>query len=299
MAGTEWMRTFLAVYRTGSVTAAARERRLTQPAVSQQLASLERICGRLFEREARGVTPTELGKELFGVVADHLDALEKVFRDLDVGAFEIPKGVLRFGSSREFFEFNVLPLLAASEVLISAQFEADPLLFRRLEEGELDVAVTCSTPTTRTVSATGIGVKRHILVAAPSVAPAEPLGSMEALGQWLCGRDWVSCSLELPLTRLFWLHTLGRSFQGHLRLVAPDLGTVRAAVEHGRGVSLLPRFVCQDALAAGRLVEVHPVSEIAPAESWYLCVRPIVASRPDVRRLLSILTASGPSKPAS
>ena len=56
------LRSFLAVAREGNVTRAARTLHITQPALSRQLADLEREVGcALLVREARGVTLTEQG----------------------------------------------------------------------------------------------------------------------------------------------------------------------------------------------------------------------------------------------
>ena len=52
MADLNWYRNFLAVYRLGSVSGAAKARNLTQPAVSQQLGALEASVGEpLFVRQ--------------------------------------------------------------------------------------------------------------------------------------------------------------------------------------------------------------------------------------------------------
>ena len=64
MADLEWYRSFVAVYRAGTVSGAARTRFLTQPAVSQQLAALESALGQaqfqLMEaQEADGEKATE------------------------------------------------------------------------------------------------------------------------------------------------------------------------------------------------------------------------------------------------
>ena len=56
------LRSFLAVAREGNVTRAARQLHITQPALSRQLAELEREVGcELLVREPRGVTLTEAG----------------------------------------------------------------------------------------------------------------------------------------------------------------------------------------------------------------------------------------------
>lgn len=116
--------------------------------------------------------------------------------------------------------------------------------------------------------------------------PEPELGSLPELGSWLSGRSWVAYSLELPITRRFWQTHLGRPFSARLRLVAPDLRAVVGAVERGLGYSILPLFACRDLLDQGRVVEVHPVSELIPPEPWYLCFRQGEATRPAVARLV-------------
>ncbi len=99
------------------------------------------------------------------------------------------------------------------------------------------------------------------------------MDSLTALGDWLVGRPWVAYSAELPLTRRFWVSVLGRPFAGDLRLVAPDLRAVAAAVERGLGCSLLPDFSCADALERGTMAELHPIAPMVPSEPWFVCTR--------------------------
>ena len=59
------LRAFAAIAARGSITAASNELYISQPALSRQLAALERSVGaRLFERRPDGVTLTELGRRL-------------------------------------------------------------------------------------------------------------------------------------------------------------------------------------------------------------------------------------------
>lgn len=77
MANFEWYRSFVAIYRLGSVSAAANERFLTQPAVSQQLQALENQVGSaLFTRTPKKMVPTEVGKQLYIQVVQSVDSLE-------------------------------------------------------------------------------------------------------------------------------------------------------------------------------------------------------------------------------
>jgi DNA-binding transcriptional LysR family regulator len=99
MAQTDWLRTFIAIYRGGSLTAAAAQRSLSQPAVSHQLAALERSVGEpLFVRGRRGVEPTARARELYGLVAAPLGALEPVVRELESGRLERPRAIGRAGA---------------------------------------------------------------------------------------------------------------------------------------------------------------------------------------------------------
>lgn len=79
----EWYRSFVSIYRHNSVSEAAKSRFMTQPAMSQHLASLEAEVGeKLFVRMARKMIPTERGKLLYSEAAPLVEALEKVSADL-------------------------------------------------------------------------------------------------------------------------------------------------------------------------------------------------------------------------
>lgn len=291
MARPEWLRTFVAVYRAGSVTDAARLRGLSQPAASQQLAGLERAVGAaLFVRGPEGMTPTERGRSLYGEVCSALDQLEAVLAGLDAGRVTQARPALRLGSSAELFSAEVLPRLAASALSVVAHFADDVELLARLEHGDLDVVLTSATPPRRSISAQHVGDKRFMLVGAPHQASEAGFGSLRHLGDWLTGQDWVAYSLELPVTRRFWQAHLDRPFSANLRLVAPDLRAVLGAVICGLGVSMLPSFVCAGALADGQIVELHPIADLVAPEPWSVCFRQGEASRPDVAALLAVFS---------
>jgi DNA-binding transcriptional LysR family regulator len=291
MSRPEQLRTFVAVYRARSVTDGARQRGLSQPAASQQLAGLERAVGTpLFVRTPRGVEPTGKGVALYAQTSSALDQLEAVLTGLD-GRAAAPSAPLRLGSTAEFFSALVLPRIGATDLAVVARFGDDAELLELLERGELDVAVLSSVPGRRSFEALSIGQKRFVLVASPPVVPHPTFGSLAELGDWLVGQSWVAYSLELPITRRFWLTQLGRPFSARLRLVAPDLRAVTGAVERGIGCSILPRFVCARALEEQRIVEVHPVSDLIPGEPWFVCFRTGDTARPPVADFVALFEA--------
>jgi DNA-binding transcriptional LysR family regulator len=299
MSDTEWLRSFLAVYRAGSVTDAAYHRGISQPAVSQHLAALERAVGsRLFVRKPGGVEPTSRGRDLYAAVTEPLDALEAVLRRIHGDQAHALDPPVRVGTSPEFFAAEVVPRLAGQQIAVVATFGNDGELFTLLDRGELDLAVTSTTPPRRALRAASIGAKHFVLVVAQKLAPKRSLGSLEELAAWVTEQPWASYSLELPITRRFWQNVLGRPFPGPPQLVAPDLRAVLRAVELGVGVSLLPTFVCAESLAEGRIVELYPVSDLVPEEPWFACSRVGEAARPAVKALLDKL-AERPVPPAA
>lgn len=73
----EDLRILVAACESGSLSSLARELRRTQSSISQHIARLEAELGvKLFERHARGVTPTAAGKVLKDSALEGLDAIE-------------------------------------------------------------------------------------------------------------------------------------------------------------------------------------------------------------------------------
>jgi len=72
-----YARTFLEAYRTGSVTKAAQNLNITQPAATAHVKALESSIGKpLFIREGRGLKATPMADELARTLANPLDEVE-------------------------------------------------------------------------------------------------------------------------------------------------------------------------------------------------------------------------------
>ena len=92
----EYFKVFYYTAKTGSVTQAASELALSQPAVSQSLKQLEKNLGvKLFQRAARGVRLTGEGQQLFSYVEKGYEQIEmgveqiRQMRDLELGKIHI------------------------------------------------------------------------------------------------------------------------------------------------------------------------------------------------------------------
>lgn len=281
MASLDLFRVFVAVYRAGSVSAAARERNLTQPAVSAQLAALEtRVGEALFTRTPKGVVPTERGKLLYAQVADAVDRLAQAGRGLRLTT--TPSLPLRLGCTPEFFQGFVLPRLNGGSPLLLTFAEARSLV-AQVETGSLDGALVNIPVSSRALSERELGAVPFVLIGPP--AWKFPLLSGAALADALNARAWVSYSLELPITRRFFTQVLGQKFGANLALVAPDLRAVVRAVEQGLGASLVPLYAAREALDAGRVQELSPVRDQIPAEQWRMIYRVKDEEREELRAL--------------
>src|SRR4051794_31643531 len=136
----EDLRLVLAVARTGSVGAAARRLRVTQPSASQRLARLERRTGLvLFDRDTQGARPTPAGVEL-ARQADHI--LGHLGGALEAARAAGHRAVRRVGTIASLAE-RVLPALDAawSGVDVEQVVDHGDRLVDWLDEGTLDAAV--------------------------------------------------------------------------------------------------------------------------------------------------------------
>lgn len=109
--GHEPLRTFVAVARCGSLSAAARELFISQPAVTQQIQKLEaRLQTRLFIRHERGVELTTAG-QLFLDYAQRIIELEDLASEALAAHRQSLSGTLRLGATFTLGEYVLPPII--------------------------------------------------------------------------------------------------------------------------------------------------------------------------------------------
>ncbi|MGV9356487.1 LysR family transcriptional regulator [Streptomyces misionensis] len=277
MTDLDLLATFLEIYRRGSLTAAAAALGVSQPAVSGQLARLEDQMGTvLFERSRRGAVPTPLAHELARRIASPLDQLRSALaQDADGRAHQ---GTVRLGAAGELTASRLVPALAP---LVSGGLNlhitlglAEDLL-TGLADGELDLAVSSVRPPAgrRGLAATPFVDEEFVLVATPTTARSidrnrlaeDPLAALAHL-------PIVAYSRELPIIRRYWRSEFGRRPPNPVAMIVPDLRAVLTAVIAGAGISVLPRYLADPALAAGSLELLHH-TQIQPLNTLYLVTR--------------------------
>jgi DNA-binding transcriptional LysR family regulator len=248
MASLEWYKSFAHVYRTGTMSAAARGLYLTQPAVSQHIAALEGALGyKLFVRAPRRLIPTEDAKVLYTRVAESIERLESIARPAAQADTAV---VIRLGAPHEFFAARVIDRLDRdTHVAYVVSLGTPTSLLELLRDGQLDVVISTIKIAQPGLVYRGIFEESFWLVGPPGIRA--PRG--RALEPWLRGQAWIAYGPDLPIIRRFWRQVFNRRPDIRPKLTVPDLRAVSHAVERGLGLSVLPEYLCTDQIRAGRL----------------------------------------------
>lgn len=280
MTSLDLFRTFLAVHRAGSVTAAAQLLGLSQPAVTAQLKALEKNVKKpLFHRHARGVTTTAAGEDLARRLAGPLDGLTAA-----VGDFVDGKVTLHVGGPTEFTSTKVVPALAGlPDTALRVSFGTPDELLDALAKGGLDLVISTVRPRVRGVISAPLYVEELTIVAAPRWFYPDISG---VLGD----APWVSPAEDLPLIRRYWQAVYQTPPPGNAVVVVPDLRAVLTATLAGAGATVLPRYLCEYELATGDLRELILRREL-PKNTLYLAARTGAFSEPHLVRARDLLMA--------
>ena len=246
-----------AVATEGTFARAAERLGYTQSAVSQQIASLERIVGdRVFDRPGgpRPVELTPIGAHLLehgrlllaqlDVIGDELDR----FRNGDVGR-------LRVGTFQSI-SATILPLLVGpmrerypNLEITAVECDRDDELIDRLSIGELDVSFTVGA-VDATFESQFLLTDPFVLIARPDQFPSGPVSISDVSKEPLIGQHENSCQLINEAG----LRSVGLDPQYVFR--TNDNGTVAAMVRAGMGVAVMP-MLCTEPEDAR--IALHPL----------------------------------------
>ena len=219
---------FRTVVRTGGVSAAARQLRLSQPTITGQIRRLEEALGeKLLERSGRGVVPTEAGRLVFRY-ADEIAALGGELREALRGRPISRAGRLAVGVT------DAVPKLVAERVLAPAL--AMPTPIRILCRGDSSEALLSGL----------VGTELDLVLSDTPVAP----GSRMRLFSHLLGESdvtWFAPAREAPRLRRGFPHTL----DGAPVLLPTGETPLRVALDRWlEGLGLRPRPVAEIAESA-------------------------------------------------
>jgi DNA-binding transcriptional LysR family regulator len=252
------LRTFQVLSETLHFRHAAERLGITQSAVSQQIAALEKELGAaLFERIGRRVFLTAAGTVLAGETAKVL-AAESRAREAVGAISKGDAGRLRVGASTTPGIYLVPEVLGR----FTADFPLVELEFRianssRIEAmavaNEFDLGVCGFKPTHQELFEVELGEDRIVPVASPALIGKTRRARAADLCRWpLVARERGSATRGAVERALA---ALGIELSPAFELPAPE-AVVRAA-EAGLGFAFVPARSAADALRAGRLAELR------------------------------------------
>ena len=187
------LRAVRTIAEEGSVTRAATRLGLTQPALSAQLRTVERLVGgQLFDRTRNGCVPTDMGRRVLGtarLVLDEMAQLMSTTRESD------RRGPLFFGSVSFLYFAKLVENLRELNADVRAEARGSSAeVVDMLEAGQIHVALFEFFDGMPSRDLAGIELRR--LVTEPSfvaVSDQDPLAEQDEIElSQLADRDWVT-----------------------------------------------------------------------------------------------------------
>lgn len=262
------MEAFVRVIETGSFSAAARQLRVGQPAVSKTVAQLEdRLGVRLLLRSSHGLTPTEAGQGFYErakraiAEADEADLAAR-------GAGAGLSGRLRFSATITFTRMHIiprLPLFLAGHPALTIEAILDDRNVDLIEEG-IDVALRMGALADSAMTARRIGQSRRMVLGTPAyfARAGEPSTPAELAGHpavvYAQGGGGATWTFRREATE----ETV--TLKDSVRITAAE--GVREAVFAGLGLCVASEWMFQPALDQGLVRQVLPDWTLPSIDLW-------------------------------
>ena len=150
MPGFDWndLRSFLAIARSGRLTAAAQRLQVDHTTLSRRIAALEHaLQAKLFDRSPSGYTLTEAGRRLLPT-AEEMERLALAAQEAVGGTAALVEGTVRIGAPEGFGSYFLAPRIAALKALhpgLLIQLVAQTAVFS-LSRRDADIAIAVSRP---------------------------------------------------------------------------------------------------------------------------------------------------------
>ena len=264
------LKTLHTVAKLGSVSRAAEELRLTQPAVSLQIRLLEDGAGApLLQRVGRGIQLTAAGEILARYALEILDLWNGAADDLAALQGE-QGGTLRIGAITTA-EYLIPPFLVRfteprPQVKVQLKVGNRADIIRMLATHEIDLAIMGSAPRELRTSATPFAKHPMAFVASPS----HPLMKKKRLSL----DDLKSANMFVRERGSGTRSTVENLFkqEGHKLHIGSELSSneaIKQLVEAGLGISFLSLHACSLEFQAG-LLALLPLPGNPIERDWYV-----------------------------
>ena len=265
---------FRAVAEEGSISRGAERLFISQPAVSKQVAELERAVGLpLLVRTPKGVRLTEAGE----LLAEHARRLFAVEAEAERALREmrgLERGRLAIGASRTIGVYLLPEILAGfyhrhPGIELSVEIDNTENIQQQLRDFALDLALTEGFVGGPDLDVTIFGHDELAAVAPPShrFARGATVSAAEFFGEGVIAREEGS-GTRAVLERA--LGTLDVTLQPLFCLNSTE--AIKRTVASGLGLAMVSALAVQDELASGALARV-PLADLAVTRPLHLLRR--------------------------
>jgi LysR family transcriptional regulator for metE and metH len=282
----------LALSAAGSTAGASVRLHLTQSAVSRALVLAEEKLGvPLFDRGARGLTPTPAGERLIagaGGVLAQLAALEDEARAPDAGPVRL-RLVCECYTAYRWLPSAIASLrraLPSLDVALAVDHTADPVA--ALVAGEVDVALLTTAPVRGGLRERPLFSDEIVFV----VSPSHPLASRASVtAADLVEGPLIASNTPAAEHRWFMTEVFGRKRPKLTFLRLPLTEAIIDAARAGMGIAVLSEWVASGYLGGGDLVAKRFAGRPL-RRPWRIAFRPEAAHA--AQRLVGALGGAAP-----
>lgn len=264
----EWLRTFKAIYETGTLSAAAQELFISQPGVSLHLNSLEAFTGnKLFDRLARKMVPTEKGKILYNYILDSMKKLEEGEQHFHKRT-QNERPTISVGMCFETFQYTLEEHISELPFNLIIKFGEYPQMQHDLDSGMLDLIITPQKGSQPNLQYQPFSKERIVLIAGneTDTTDLEELfneGKIKDAADLLKQQLWYSTAADMEHLKNFWLKHFGGHPDFSPNYIVPNISSIIRCLSDSKGFSVVPDFLCADVLNSGKIKMVwegiHPV----------------------------------------
>ncbi len=252
------LRVFSRVAEVGSLTRAAQALRISQPAVSKQLAELEADLGMaLFDRLPRGVRLTAAGETLREHAERILNSEASALTELrDLAG--LGRGRLSIGASTTIGSYLVPGLFAELHRLhpaveLDLQIANTAAIEAAVRDNRLDLGLTEGLVATDALTTETVAADEMVAIAPPDhpLLARAPIAARELASVPLLMRERGSGTRDVVEAAL-------RAHAIHVEPIMSLGGTeaLKNAVLHGLGIAIVSRLTVEQELRTGRLAEL-------------------------------------------
>lgn len=249
----EWLRTFKAIYETGTLSAAAQALYISQPGVSLHLNSLEAYTGhKLFDRAARKMVPTERGKILYNFIIDPIKKLETAEQHFHKRS-QADRATISVGMCFETFQYTLEEHIPELPFNVIIKFGEYPQMQQDLDSGVLDLIITPQKGNQKNLLYDAFSKERIVLVAGKSTEIGLlqqwlKEGKFQEATQFLKQQLWYSTAGDMEHLKNFWLKNFGEHPDFRPNYIVPNISSILRCLSNANGFSIVPDFLCKEAI---------------------------------------------------